>query len=877
MAESAGVIFKIKADSDQAEAELKKFKKELDGIEKSAKDGSSALERIAASSGLTATQFSSLKTSVLGATAVIGGLAAAGAAVVGTLFQLAKSASEYGGAIFDASEKTGASTDSLQALKFAAEQSGSSFEGVTNAVAKFNVLIGNAVAGSNKAQKALKDYGITSRDTDTALVQAISTIAKMTDSTEQATAAAVLFKDRTGEILPVIKSFDGDLPGLIDKLRDLGLLMSRENTEAADQFGDQMDLLNKQLDMVKVTIGTELMPVFLDMANQLSGWLATNQGEVEAWGRTFADVLSKVGAGIKKELNDISELDAFLSQAGKDISKGQLFNWEEYYAGVEDRKDKGQIAAEAGGFNREKARYEAEMARYRREMDRLNRLTKGIPEAPEGGTKKAVKDKLPKFDFSSEMRDYQKALRNLSPGLRDQILKYAEEYGIPASLALAQLFSESGFRSNVSSNQNAHGIGQLQPATASRALGRKITKGDLFDIDTNLAAWGAEMSRLFEKYGDWALAVLAYHGGEGTANAFLKASASGETSLAAFAQGNPKSARYAQKIPTLAGLSQSELIGTVDVEKQQKERLKLVEEFHKRQHELSKRQWDEEDDAYERRLKQGEEEAEAAQAFFEAEMDRLRQLKEEHDKDFGYGQIPDLGLAPLLNPLQNEDGSTEQDGPFDAWTRSWDEFFTRVSEEAPTISAVVSDLGDIMQNAFVGLAQAIGNVIQQWVLYGKTGPAVMRQILAAALASVAAEAAVKAIMATAEGFYFLATHQYDSAALAFTAAAFYGSVAAVAAVAGRVVAGNSFNQQSSRATGQSSSSGQRSGGGNQGQAYSPYGTEATVYEQSRNQPAGATVQIGLKDGASRILADLLTVEMKNNGPFRDMIRGAAEG
>lgn len=860
LGDSIGLLFRIKGDESDAVRALKNTDKELDKLTGTTSGLSGAFSALGGPAGI----------ATAGITALSAGAAAAGLA----LFNLTKSTAEYGSAIKDAADKTGASTDSLQALKYAAEQSGSSFEGVTNAVAKFNVLIGNATAGNEKADKILKQYGITSRDTDSALVQAISTIAKMTDSTEQAAAAGALFKDRTGEILPVIKSFNGDLPGLVDHLKDLGLIMSRQGVEAADEFGDQMDTLNKQLAGAGRTIGEELMPAFLEMAQEISAWLSANKGEVAAWADSILSAFSLIRAGASNLKTSLDDLDDFL----RTLFEGGT--WQDYHDKQAGRAEDRIFSAEQFGFEKEKARYEREMDRYRREMARLNRLTTGIPsDSSAGGGKKAVKDQLPKFDFSDEMRDYQKALRSLSPGLRNQILQYAEQYGIPASLAFAQLFSESGFRANVSSNQNAHGIGQLQPATASKALGRKVSKADLFDVDTNLAAWGAEMSRLFEKYGDWALAVLAYHGGEGTANAFLKASSSGETSLAAFAKGNPKSARYAQKIPTLAGLSKAEQIGTVDIERELKKEDALNEKYAKENLKRLEAIKKFEQEAFEQYLEHGAFLADAAQAEFNAEMDRQDERKKRWEEDFGTaGPVTNL-TAPL--PGLTDPNADEQVGPFDGWLDSWDRFFevfsVQVSEAqdlAGTFSDFLTDSAGMLEDAFQGVAHAIGNVVQQWVLYGKTGPAVMRQILASALASVAAEAAVKAIMATAEGFYFLATHQYASAANAFTAAAFYGTVAGVAAIAGRAVAGNSFNQQANQATGRGgSSSGSASrGSGNQGEAYSS--REDRIIEQGRNSPTQQKVIIEYRgDG----FAQLFKTSIERNGPLRQTLKDAVEG
>lgn len=102
-------------------------------------------------------------------------------------------------------------------------------------------------------------------------------------------------------------------------------------------------------------------------------------------------------------------------------------------------------------------------------------------------------------------------------------------------------------------------------------------------------------------------------------------------------------------------------------------------------------------------------------------------------------------------------------------------------------------LGEILRNTFLQVADAIGQTIANYVLLGTTGPAVIRKILATALASIAAEAAVNAIKELALGFASLFFNPAEAAAH-FTAAALWGSIAGVTAVAGRAVAGNLFQQ-----------------------------------------------------------------------------------
>lgn len=114
-----------------------------------------------------------------------------------------------------------------------------------------------------------------------------------------------------------------------------------------------------------------------------------------------------------------------------------------------------------------------------------------------------------------------------------------------------------------------------------------------------------------------------------------------------------------------------------------------------------------------------------------------------------------------------------------------------LKEFASVIEDSIVPLADILRNSFLQVADAIGQTVANWVLLGETGPAVMRKILAQALASIAAEAAVNAIKELALGFATLFFNPAESAAH-FTAAGLWAAIGGVAAVAGRSVAGDLF-------------------------------------------------------------------------------------
>lgn len=186
------------------------------------------------------------------------------------------------------------------------------------------------------------------------------------------------------------------------------------------------------------------------------------------------------------------------------------------------------------------------------------------------------------------------------------------------------------------------------------------------------------------------------------------------------------------------------------------------------------------------------------------------------------------------------------------------------SDDLKEFARVVEDsivpLNEILRNSFLQVADAIGQTVQNWVLLGETGPAVMRKILAQALASIAAEAAVNAVKELALGFATLFFNPAESASH-FTAAALWGSIAGVSAIAGRAVAGDLFKPK-----------GSGSGSGT-GSDRGPQGLNPITLPRNQPQPIRVVVVVqpdGSKFGQA-VTAHILD-DGKNAGPIREFFK-----
>lgn len=164
---------------------------------------------------------------------------------------------------------------------------------------------------------------------------------------------------------------------------------------------------------------------------------------------------------------------------------------------------------------------------------------------------------------------------------------------------------------------------------------------------------------------------------------------------------------------------------------------------------------------------------------------------------------------------------------------------------------------DLVGDSVNDLAFGIGDLVQQWVLLGDTGPDAMRKLTASVLAGLAAQAAVKAVFQLAEGFAALFFNPAEAAAH-FQSAALFGSIAGVAAVAGRSVAGDLFRP---------------SPGANGRSTVGASGALQTI-TQGRNQPQPLQVMVVVQPDGSKFgeaVTAHVVQNIGNGGEIREVI------
>ncbi|HNQ13973.1 MAG TPA: hypothetical protein PKM58_00330 [Pyrinomonadaceae bacterium] len=863
--QEAALLFKIKADSSDADRALRGVDSGIAGL-------GGNLDKLGAIAG-------TVSGIAAGAIAALGTAAAATAA---TLFSLARSAADYGSEIKDAADKTGVSTEALSALKVAADESGSSLEEVANATVKFSKLVGDAAEGSKQAKESLIRLGVDPQeamnDLDAALEKVFKRINEAPPGIAQTKLATEAFGKAGANIIPVIKSFDGDMAGLIKRVKEMGLVFDQEAADAADEFGDTLDDLNKTTKGLAMTFAREFLPQVTGAMRSVQRMMQSNTSTAELWGRVVSGALADMQRGFGRlaewansdqgqKVFDFMRWQAAILTGGGSEALAELLNKYTFRAsgGAQAKEEVGDGGlTNFGGGGKTTKRTDPRRIALEKAASILGinavdlaalisyetagTLSPGIKGGAGGNYLGLIQfgpEERRKYGVSGRQTFEQQLLNSVVPYLQDRTAAFGGTKG----MGLAELY-KTVIAGNPAVSLNAKDENGTIREHIQRIIREHVPKvlKQIFDGK----AGGTTQADLFKDLFDEQkkLAGESYEKQQDNSRRSLELiKAESETYIASLEQ------RYA------AGeLLESEYQAFLGAQREAMIEAEIAATEQIRDNELAPEK--DREDAL-NRLKVLDETLSAQRIANSAKVKAA--LDEEA-----------ASAEELLNNIEKIQETIQSAGDVDTsgagtqgevgWMKSWKGLLTTVLGDAPTLKSALGDIGAMFVRMFDQMAEAIGQVVQQWVLYGETGPAVMRKILASALATIAAESAVRAIKSLAWGFFFLATHQYSSAANAFAAAALFGSIAGATALAGRAIAGDAFKQTAAGGSTSSASSGSR---GFTGGAYS--GSEPMTVNGGRNAPAGAAGAIVVRDRSSGLFSQLFKLEWENNGPMRRML------
>lgn len=199
-------------------------------------------------------------------------VAAGVAAVTGAAIAFVRSSAAFGDAIGDASKAAGMSTTAFQEYRFALKEAADmTDEDFASAAARLNKTLGDARDGSMAAVKAFEAIGISqaqladsSFNTDKAMAAYVATMEGMKDPTLAAAVSADLFGRAGASMGAALSGVPGQVGSLVDRARELGVVLGPEAVEAAGAFDQKMNELTASFEMLKMKLANDLMPVLVN-------------------------------------------------------------------------------------------------------------------------------------------------------------------------------------------------------------------------------------------------------------------------------------------------------------------------------------------------------------------------------------------------------------------------------------------------------------------------------------------------------------------------------------------------------------------------------------------------------------------------------------
>lgn len=234
-----------------------------------------------------------------------GSIAAAGGAITAGLGKAVFDFSEAGDALDKMSIRTGVSVEALSELSFAAQQSGTNIDQLSQAMFRSFRRVGNAaIAGGGPAARALEELNLNAKELSKLKPEKV--FEKLTDAlggvaneAERNQLGFELFGDNFRQIQPLLSQGTDGIRELREEARRLGHNLTSEQAKAAADFTDAWSRVKNTLSGVKNQIGAALAPVLTRLADRTSAivklvinWVRNNPHLV----KTLAAVAAAVTA-----------------------------------------------------------------------------------------------------------------------------------------------------------------------------------------------------------------------------------------------------------------------------------------------------------------------------------------------------------------------------------------------------------------------------------------------------------------------------------------------------------------------------------------------------------------------------------------------------
>jgi len=283
---------------DQASGALKAVNGEIDKVESSLKNAAVAQAKSNATWAATS--------ALLNRAAL--GMAAAGAAITGTVAGLGYAAIRAGGDLKEAAMQLGLSTEAYTRLKFAAEQSGASIQAVGAGMSRLARNALEASKGTGEAAQAFRALGINVTDGNGQLKTQEVLLAELADALAgvdnpmlRLALAQQIMGRGAKQMMPLLLEGGEGMRKLAKRAEELGLVISDDVASQLDDAGDSLEAAKQSMQATGMMIGAAFAPALAQaalMAAKLLGPIRVLAQENQGLTKLLGTLAMFGGAGL---------------------------------------------------------------------------------------------------------------------------------------------------------------------------------------------------------------------------------------------------------------------------------------------------------------------------------------------------------------------------------------------------------------------------------------------------------------------------------------------------------------------------------------------------------------------------------------------------
>jgi len=194
----------------------------------------------------------------------------------------------FADAMGDMAARTGQSVESLTAMGYAAQFSGSSIDTYTAGVEKLSAGMADAVSGNDAAAGMFSRLGVSVtdatgklRDSQSVFLEVADRIGAIASPAEKTAVAMAVFGRSAGpELLQLLNQGSSGITALTAEAQRMGAVISTETAAQAGEFNDAIDRAKIAANGLYLGIAKEVLPVLNNFSGQAQN-AATSSGVLE--------------------------------------------------------------------------------------------------------------------------------------------------------------------------------------------------------------------------------------------------------------------------------------------------------------------------------------------------------------------------------------------------------------------------------------------------------------------------------------------------------------------------------------------------------------------------------------------------------------------